>query len=380
VRKHRPDAIGLSGLLVKSAQQMIATAEDLRSAGVDLPILVGGAALSRNFTVNRIRPAYGDKLVLYAKDAMDGLSIMNRLADPAQRDALLVQAARTDERHAPVEDVRPLSEAPAVRSPEVAADVAIPAPPDLAEHRERWDDLDSVWEWINPAMLYGRHMGLKDARRKVEEGDEKAMRVVRAVDEVKAMSRAGAMRIEAVWRFFRAESSGNRVTLFHDDGREAARFDFPRQRKEGGLCLADYVVLGGDHVALFVTTAGYGIRALAEKLKDEGKFVRCHAIQALAVESAEAASELLHAKIRGLWGFPDAPDTPMMDRFQARYRGKRYSFGYPACPELEMQAELFRLLDAASIGVQLTDGFMMDPEASVSAMVFHHPQARYFAV
>jgi 5-methyltetrahydrofolate--homocysteine methyltransferase len=380
VSEHKPDAIGLSGLLVKSAQQMIATAEDLRSAGVTLPILVGGAALSRNFTVNRIRPAYGDELVLYAKDAMDGLSIMNRLADPAQRDALLQQAARTDERVAPVEEVRPLSEAPAVRSPEVATDVAVPAPPDLAEHKERWDDLDAVWEWVNPAMLYGRHMGLKDARRKVEEGDEKAMRVVRAVDEVKAMSRAGAMRIEAVWRFFRAESAGNRVTLFHEDGREAARFDFPRQRKDGGLCLADYVVPGGDHVALFVTTAGRGIRALAEKLKDEGKFVRCHAIQALAVESAEAAAEVLHAKIRGLWGFPDAPGTPMMDRFQARYRGKRYSFGYPACPDLEMQAELFRLVDASSIGVQLTDGFMMDPEASVSAMVFHHPQARYFAV
>ena len=140
------------------------------------------------------------------------------------------------------------------------------------------------------------------------------------------------------------------------------------------------MVPGVDHVALFVTTAGRGIRALAEKLKDEGKFVRCHAIQALAVESAEASAELLHAKIRASWGFPDDANATMMDRFQARYRGKRYSFGYPACPDLEMQAELFRLVDAASIGVQLTDGFMMDPEASVSAMVFHHPQARYFAV
>jgi 5-methyltetrahydrofolate--homocysteine methyltransferase len=131
---------------------------------------------------------------------------------------------------------------------------------------------------------------------------------------------------------------------------------------------------------MFVTTAGRGIRPLADQLKQEGKFVRCHAIQALAVESAEAAAELVHAKIRALWGFPDAPDTTMMDRFQARYHGKRYSFGYPACPDLEMQTQLFSLLDASSIGVQLTDGFMMDPEASVSAMVFHHPEAKYFAV
>jgi 5-methyltetrahydrofolate--homocysteine methyltransferase len=380
VKLHRPDAIGLSGLLVKSAQQMVATAEDLRTEGMALPILVGGAALSRNFTVNRIRPAYGDGLVLYAKDAMDGLSLMNRLGDPAQREALFAQASRTDERVAPVEEVRPASEAPAVRSPEVAIDVPAPPPPDLAPHRERWEDLDDVWSWINPAMLLGRHMGLKDARRKVAEGDEKALRVVRAIDEVKAMGRDGAMRIEAVWRFFRAESQGNRVVLFHDDGREAARFDFPRQRKEGGLCLADYVVPGGDHVALFVTTAGRGIRALADRLKEEGHFVRCHAIQALAVESAEAAAEMLHAKIRALWGFADPESATMMDRFQGRYRGKRYSFGYPACPDLEMQAPLFRVLDAASIGVTLTDGFMMDPEASVSAMVFHHPQARYFAV
>jgi 5-methyltetrahydrofolate--homocysteine methyltransferase len=363
---------------------MIATAEDLRVAGVDLPILVGGAALSRNFTVNRIRPAYGDKLVLYAKDAMDGLSIMNRLADPAQRDALFVQAAKTDERPAPVAEVAQKSEAPAVRSPEVSITVDVPSPPDLAPHHERWNDLDDVWSWINPAMLYGRHMGLKDARTKIMEGDEKAMRVVRAVDEVKAIGRAGAMQVEAVWRFFKATSAGNRVTLFHEDGREAAHFDFPRQRKPGGLCLADYVMPPRgetwDHVAMFVTTAGRGIRVLADQLKQEGKFVRCHAIQALAVESAEAAAELVHAKIRALWGFPDADTTTMMDRFQARYHGKRYSFGYPACPDLEMQTQLFQLLDAASIGVHLTDGFMMDPEASVSAMVFHHPDAKYFAV
>jgi 5-methyltetrahydrofolate--homocysteine methyltransferase len=376
VRTHKPDAIGLSGLLVKSAQQMVATAEDLRSAGVRLPILVGGAALSRNFTVNRIRKAYGDELVLYAKDAMDGLSLMNRLGDPAQRDALFELASKVDERPAPVAEVTAKSEAPAVRSPEVSIDVVAPPPPDLAAHNERWTNLDEVWDWINPAMLYGRHMGLKDARAKIAEGDEKAVRVVKAVDEVKEMSRSGAMRIEAVWRFFRATSAGNRVTLWHEDGREAARFDFPRQRKDGGLCLADYVVPPLDHVALFVTTAGQGIRPLADELKAQGKFVRCHALQALAVESAEAASELLHAKLRAAWGFPDPADAVMMDRFQARYRGKRYSFGYPACPDLEMQAQLFSLLDAASIGVQLTEGFMMDPEASVSAMVFHHPQAR----
>ena len=198
------------------------------------------------------------------------------------------------------------------------------------------------------------------------------------------------MKVETVWRFFRATSEGNRVTLWTAEGivgdpaAVAAHFEFPRQRRQNGLCLADYVLPpkdgAWDHVGLFVTTAGSGIRALAERFKEEGRFVRCHAIQALAVESAEAAAEMLHGRLRAALGFPDEPEATMMDRFQARYHGKRYSFGYPACPDLAMQRTLFGLLDARRVGVELTDGDMMDPEASVSAVVFHHPGARYFAV
>jgi 5-methyltetrahydrofolate--homocysteine methyltransferase len=121
------------------------------------------------------------------------------------------------------------------------------------------------------------------------------------------------------------------------------------------------------------------VRQRAEELKAAGEYLLCHALQALAVETAEAAAEWLHRKLREKWGFPDPPETTMVDRFQARYRGKRYSFGYPACPELADQATLFHLLDGRKIGVELTEGFMMDPEASVSALVLHHPQARYFA-
>ena len=134
-----------------------------------------------------------------------------------------------------------------------------------------------------------------------------------------------------------------------------------------------------DSVAFFITTAGEGIRPKAEELKNAGEYLLCHALQALAVETAEAAAEWLHAKLRAAWGFPDPPEITMLDRFQGRYRGKRYSFGYPACPDLGDQTTLFRLLDGNKIGVELTEGFMMDPEASVSALVLHHPQARYFA-
>jgi len=129
-----------------------------------------------------------------------------------------------------------------------------------------------------------------------------------------------------------------------------------------------------------VVTVGLGIRALAEKYKNNGEYLKSHIVQALALESAEALAEFLHSQIRRMWGFPDPAETTMMNRFQARYRGKRYSFGYPACPNLSDQKKLFDLLRPEDAGIQLTDGDMMEPEASVSAMVFHHPNAVYFSV
>jgi 5-methyltetrahydrofolate--homocysteine methyltransferase len=153
------------------------------------------------------------------------------------------------------------------------------------------------------------------------------------------------------------------------------------------MCLADLILpaepgngVERDTLCAFVTTAGEGIRERAQALKEQGQYLKSHVLQALALETAEAAAEWLHARIRTMWGFPDPTDMTMTQRFQAKYRGKRYSFGYPACPRLDDQAELFRVLEPARIGVQLTEGFMMDPEASVSALAFHHPDAAYFAV
>ena len=130
---------------------------------------------------------------------------------------------------------------------------------------------------------------------------------------------------------------------------------------------------------MFVVTAGEGVRAHSEAAKAKGEFFRAHGIQALAIETAEAAAEWLHHRIREDWGFPDPAETTMQQRFTSRYRGKRYSPGYPACPNLDEQQVFFRLLKPEEIGVELTEGMMMDPEASVSAMVFHHPDAVYFS-
>jgi 5-methyltetrahydrofolate--homocysteine methyltransferase len=133
-----------------------------------------------------------------------------------------------------------------------------------------------------------------------------------------------------------------------------------------------------DHIAIFATTAGAGIRELSEEAKEKGEYLRSYALQALALETAEAAAEWIHSRLRAAWGFADE-GLSRQSLFHARYRGKRYSFGYPACPDLEMQAALFRLVRPEEIGIHLTEGFMMEPEASVSAIVFHHPQARYFS-
>jgi 5-methyltetrahydrofolate--homocysteine methyltransferase len=197
--------------------------------------------------------------------------------------------------------------------------------------------------------------------------------------------RGGVMKPRAVFQFFRASGDGNTIHLYDAGGAKLVSFDFQRSEKESKLCLADFVAplrAGApvDHLALFVTTAGEGIRALADQLKAQGDFVKMHAVQALALETAEAYAELLHAQLRSMWGFPDAPGLTMLERFRAEYQGKRYSFGYPACPRLEDQEKLFQVLEPESLGVRLTDGCMMDPEASVSALVFHHPQATYFAV
>jgi 5-methyltetrahydrofolate--homocysteine methyltransferase len=189
-----------------------------------------------------------------------------------------------------------------------------------------------------------------------------------------------------VFQFFRAAGEGNSVLLFDPrTGERLVTFDFPRQEKEGGVCLADFVAplrdgRPRDHLAMFVTTAGDGIRELSEKYKAAGDYLKMHAVQALALETAEGYAELLHTQLRSMWGFPDGPELTMLERFRAEYRGKRYSFGYPACPRLEDQVPLFQALHPEDIGVRLTDGCMMEPEASVSALVFHHPGAFYYSV
>jgi 5-methyltetrahydrofolate--homocysteine methyltransferase len=381
-REHKPDAIGLSGLLVKSAQQMVITAGDLKAAGITVPLLVGGAALSDKFTRTKIAPSY-EQVVIYCKDAMTGLGMMNRLMDAVEREKVAAEhkpaaieiAKKAKEEHPETTE----------RSKKVRLDVPILPPPYPDRKVRDVPQLQEIWSYINPQMLYVRHLGFKaNFERALASRDPKALELYERVEEVKAEA-AKFMKVKVVWQFFEAESEGNSVRIFSHRGTEPLHiFTFPRQKKPDGLCLSDYVLppLDGkrDSICIFVTAAGKGIREKSEEYKARGEYLKSHALQALAIETAEAAAEWLHRRIREDWGFPDPPDMTMIDRFTAKYRGRRYSFGYPACPALEDQAGIWKLLRPEDIGVQLTEGFMMDPEASVSALVFHHPDCQYFSV
>jgi 5-methyltetrahydrofolate--homocysteine methyltransferase len=259
--------------------------------------------------------------------------------------------------------------------------VEAPAPPDLDRHVLRDIPLPHVYPYLNLQMLYGKHLGLRGpVVRLLEEGDAKAVELREVVEGLKAeAAREGLLRAHAVYRWFRARATGETLTLYGPAGEPAGAFTFPRQAEGERLCLTDYVRDDGDdHVALFAVTCGAGVRERAAAWKERGDYLRSHALQALAIECAEATAEWLHARLRTLWGFPDPPELTVADKLKARYRGIRVSFGYPACPELADQATLWRLLRPEEIGVTLTEGFMMDPEASVSALVFHHPAAKYF--
>ncbi|MCL6661718.1 methionine synthase [Paenibacillus amylolyticus] len=387
-REEKVDAIGLSGLLVKSAQQMILTAQDLRTAGIDVPIMVGGAALTRKFTKNRIRPEYNG-MVVYAKDAMDGLDLANKLMNPVSREAMqLEMEAEKEADTSGAVAVQTLPELTRVERSDIAVDNPVLVPPDLERHTMRNYPLSHILPYVNMQMLLGHHLGLRGSvEQLLTSGDKKATDLKAVVDDIMQEAvRDGIIQAHAMYRFFPAQSSGNSIIIYDpkDTSNILHTFTFPRQKVEPFLCLSDFLkpVESGqmDYVGFMVVTAGHGVRELSTAWKDQGDYLRSHALQSVALEVAEGLAERVHHMMRDIWGFPDSAQMTMKQRHGARYQGIRVSFGYPACPDLEDQGPLFKLLQPEDIGVELTEGFMMEPEASVSAMVFSHPQAKYFNV
>ena len=386
--EHKPDMIGLSGLLVKSAQMMVETAQDFRQAGIACPVLVGGAALSNRFTRLRIAPEY-EGMVAYAPDAMTGLALANTIQDADEREKLTATMAEEAQSMLAADQAakeRASDDEAEVPPAQVKHDLDVPNPPDLRLHVLNDYSLEEIFRYINPQMLYVRHLGYKGRfADDLEAGEQSAVELRDSVRIVEDLILAqDDIKANAIFKFFPCNSDGQRLLVHGSDDQKAIEeFYFGRQSQRDGLSLSDYVRPQSsgkvDYVGMFVTSIGNGVRQLAETWMAEGQYLNAHILQAIALESAEAFAELLHQQIRQMWGFGDPAGTTPQDLFRTQFQGMRFSPGYPACPRLEDQEQLFRLLEVSTnLDVELTEGYMMDPESSVSALVFHHPDAKYF--
>jgi 5-methyltetrahydrofolate--homocysteine methyltransferase len=379
--EHKATAIGLSALLVSTSKQMPAAIQELHARELEFPVLIGGAAINRNFGLRILYPNGPESDEVYApgvyfcKDAFEGLAKMDELIDPERREALVSEtreAARTL-REKPVIvdlDAPPVTDA-SVRSA-ARTDDPVPAPPFWGA-RELDVPLDEIYPHLDTHVLFKLHWGGKgvkgDAWRKLVQGDFKPRleRMWREQDY---------LRPRALLGYFPCNSEGNELIVWDPvdfdpaHPRELERLVFPRQPRHDRLCLADFyrpVGTDPDVVAIQAVTAGDEVTELMAQLEQDGEFAEQLFVHGLGVQTAEGMAEWLHARIRRELGITPA-------------QGKRYSWGYPACPEQSEHEKVFRLLDAPSVGLRLSGGFALEPEQSTMAIVAHHPQAVYFTM
>lgn len=398
VREHRANAIGMSGLLVKSTVVMKENLEEMSRQGVEVPVLLGGAALTRNFVEDDCVRAYANGRVAYARDAFDGLHLMDKVmgndfdgylaALQSKRSGKSRNTTRTlgtaDPRgFAPV-DVNYAQ----ARRHRLTADEPVPVPPFWGP-RVMESDPKAIIPFINERSLYQFQWGFRKQGRSLDDFIGWAKQELRPVlKRMLALAEAEKiLRPQAIYGYWKCAGQGNDVILFEEDGlTEAARFTLPRQPKEDGDCIADFVRDIGDGpgnrdvIGLQVVTVGQKASDVAREWFEGNRYQDYLYLHGLSVEMAEAMAEYVHKRIRAELGYAGEDDRDMEKMLAQGYRGGRYSFGYPACPRLEDQAPLLRLLKAERIGVSISDEWQLHPEQSTSAIVLHHPRAKYFSV
>jgi 5-methyltetrahydrofolate--homocysteine methyltransferase len=409
--EHNADAIGMSGLLVKSTLIMKENLEVMNERGIDVPVVLGGAALTRRYVEDDLKSLYHGTL-FYARDAFAGLHTMDKLmsgdghADEEQAKAATAAAVSgngdaVDEEELVGEEAklgirksaRPRGAAKVsgdttqtVRS-DVTADVPIPEAPFYGSRVVDDIPLDDVFAYINETALFKGQWQFKQGRKSAEEYQAFVAEHVRPVlSELKERSaREGLLLPRVVYGYFRCQSSGNDLIVYDVDERvERVRFTFPRQPSGKRLCLADYFASVEserlDVVAFHLVTVGRRASEYSQELFKRDNYSDYLYFHGLSVESAEALAELWHKRIREELGIAGRDAANLNQLFRQGYQGSRFSFGYPACPNLEDQAKLFELLDPARIDVSLTEEFQLEPEQSTSAIIIHHPEARYFSI
>jgi len=407
-QEHSADAIGLSGLLVKSTLEMKYVIQDLERQKLAFPVICGGAALTRKYVEDDLRREYANA-VFYADDAFAGLHIMEDLATDNGAKQTRLTEGRTVKEYAKAtavdEETGPVF---AERSPVVGDAPNIPAPPFWGVRVRKDYDLRELFQYINETALFKNQWQLKTASQAdyLRLVQEKFRPVLQKLEDEVAGS--GLFEPKVVYGYFPAQADGNDVVVYDAEGQpssarpdrvpstalrtgsdpvphELLRFTFPRQREGRRLCISDFFAPKSsgkmDVIGLSLVTIGPQASVETQRLFEGGEYTKYLYLHGLSVETAEALAELHHKKMREELGIGGDDAAEIRDLFHQKYRGSRYSFGYPACPNLEDQTKLFALLKPEeNVGVRLTSGFLLEPEQSTSAIVVHHPGAKYFVV
>jgi len=382
------DAIGMSGLLVKSTLIMRENLEELnRRELATMPVILGGAALTRTYVERDLRGVYQGR-VFYGKDAFEGLHTMDRLVDMKKRGEWDPEFGR----EAPTRTLPPRRSERVVeevelprRSPEVETDNEVFKPPFLGSRVVKGISLDEIAAFLNETSLFRHQWGYRP-----ENGESDAEFKDRIRAELRALlsevTAEGILVPQVVYGYFPANGDGDDLVIWTDDTRstEWGRFHYPRQREAPFLCIADFVrpVESGeaDYAAFHIVTMGDAVSARTAELFAADRYTEYLKLHGLGVEMAEALAEHWHRRVREEWGFADEDGPTLTGLFKQQYRGGRYSWGYSACPDLEDNVTVARLLEADRVGIEVSEetGYQYQPEQTTSAIICHHPKAKYF--
>jgi len=397
--ERKADAIGLSGLLVKSTLEMKYVIQDLERQKLEFPVICGGAALTRKYVEDDLRREYSNA-VFYAEDAFAGLHVMEDLASTNGARETRLQEGRTAKQYARATAVDEETGPVFSERSAVVGDAPIPTPPFWGVRVKKDYDLRESFRYINETALFKNQWQLKTASQSdyLRLVEEKYRPIKKQLEEEVLAS--GWFEPRVVYGYFPAQGDGNDVVVYEPfepslgsagqpgaavPTREFLRFTFPRQREGRRLCISDFFapLASGkmDVLGLSLVTIGEKASIETQRLFEGGEYTKYLYLHGLSVETAEALAEFHHRLMREELGIAGEDAPEIRDLFHQKYRGSRYSFGYPACPNLEDQTKLFALLKPEeNVGVRLTSGFLLEPEQSTSAIVVHHPAAKYFVV
>ena len=387
VKEVNADALGMSGLLVKSTLIMRENLEELNNLGMaDLPVLLGGAALTRTYVEKDLREVYQGR-VFYGRDAFEGLNTLDKLMEMKRSGVNDPEFGRVPSGRVLPE--RTKTERSAVdlpkRSPEVAVDNHVFTPPFLGSKVVKGIGIDEIAAYINETALFRNQWQFRPENG--ESDDDFKTRIRPILREQLATAKAtGVLVPQVVYGYFPVNGDGDDLVVWTDDSRtsERARFHYPRQHEEPFLCIADFFrsVESGeaDYAAFHIVTMGQAVSDRAAELFAANKYQDYLVLHGLGVEMAEALAEYWHHRIRTEWGFVEEDGPSLHGLFRQQYRGGRYSWGYPACPDLEDNATVANLLEAGRLGIVVNEetGWQYQPEQTTSAIICHHPRAKYF--